>query len=83
MSGSAWRRSGGVRILRWTQQGRGKRGGAGSISCNHLANGETWSLTIYAEADNSKVPASELKLIKETIDDGQDTKDDEWGRRAA
>ena len=46
MSGTVVRGSGGVRKVRWAQQGRGKSGGA-----------------------SSTIPAHELRLIKETIDD--------------
>ena len=44
-------------------------GGARIIYYNRLANGEIWLLTIYAKGDRSTIPAHELKLIKETIDD--------------
>ena len=69
MAGSVVRGSGGVRKLRWAKQGRGKSGGARIIYYNRLANGEIWLLTIYAKGDRSTIPAHELKLIKETIDD--------------
>ena len=55
--------------MRWAQQGRGKSSGARIIYYNHLANGEIWLLTIYAKGDRSTIPAHELRLIKETIDD--------------
>jgi hypothetical protein len=44
-------------------------GGARVIYFNRLANGETWLLTIYGKGDRSTIPAHELRLIKETIDD--------------
>ncbi len=69
MAGNVVRGSGGVRKVRWAQQGRGKSGGARIIYFNRLANGEIWLLTIYAKGDRSTIPAHELKLIKETIDD--------------
>jgi hypothetical protein len=69
MTGSVVRGSGGVRKVRWAQQGRGKSGGARIIYYNRLANGEIWLLTIYAKGDRSTIPAHELRLIKETIDD--------------
>ena len=34
-----------------------------------LAQREIWLLTIYAKGDRSTIPAHELRLIKETIDD--------------
>ncbi len=69
MAGSVVRGSGGVRKVRWAQQGRGKSGGARIIYYNRLANGEIWLLSIYAKGDRSTIPAHELRLIKETIDD--------------
>ena len=69
MTGSVVRGSGGVRKVRWAQQGRGKSGGARIIYYNRFANGEIWLLTIYAKVDRSTIPAHELRLIKETIDD--------------
>lgn len=66
-AGSVVRGSGGVRKVRWTQQGRGKSGGARIIYFNRLANGEIWLLTIYAKGDRSTIPAHELRVIKETI----------------
>ena len=66
--GSVVKGSGGVRKVRWAQQGRGKSGGARIIYYNRLANGEIWLLTIYAKGDRSTIPAHELRLIKETID---------------
>lgn len=68
-TGSVVRGSGGVRKVRWAQKGRGKSGGARIIFYNRLANGEIWLLTIYAKGDRSTIPAHELRLIKEAIDD--------------
>ncbi len=69
IGGNVVRGSGGVRKVRWAQQGKGKSGGARIIYYNRLANGEIWLLTIYAKGDRSTIPAHELRLIKETIDD--------------
>jgi mRNA-degrading endonuclease RelE of RelBE toxin-antitoxin system len=68
LSGIVIRGSGGIRKVRWAQQGRGKSGGARIIYYNRLANGEIWLLTIYAKGDRTTIPAHELRLIKETID---------------
>lgn len=67
-AGAVVRGSGGVRKVRWAQQGRGKSGGAKVIYYNRLHNGEIWLLTIYSKGDRSTIPANELKLIKEAID---------------
>jgi hypothetical protein len=68
-AGSVVRGSGGVRKVRWAQQGRGKSGGSRVIYFNRLDCGEIWLLTIYAKGDKSTIPAHELQLIKEAIDD--------------
>ena len=68
MAGAVVRGSGGVRKVRWAQQGTGKSGGARVIYYNRLENGEIWLLTIYAKSDRSRIPSHELKLIKEVID---------------
>ena len=60
--------SGGVRKVRWTQQARGKSGGARVIYFNRLANGEIWLLTIYSKGERATIPAQELKLIRKAID---------------
>jgi hypothetical protein len=67
-AGSVVRGSGGVRKVRWAQQGRGESGGARIIYYNKLDNGEIWLLTIYAKGDLSTIPFHELKVIKEAID---------------
>lgn len=69
MAGSVVRGSGGVRKVRWAKHGGGKRGGARIVYYNQLANGEVWLLTIYAKGDRPTIPAHELKLIREAIDD--------------
>ncbi len=67
-AGSVVRGSGGVRKVRWAQQGRGKSGGARVIYYNRLENGEIWLLTLYAKNERSTIPAHELRMIKEVID---------------
>jgi hypothetical protein len=69
-AGSVVRGSGGVRKVRWAQRGRGKSGGARVIYFNRLADGEIWLLTIYAKGERSRIPAHELKQIREAIDHG-------------
>lgn len=68
-AGAVVRGSGGVRKVRWGQGGRGKSGGVRVIYYNPLENGEVWLLTIYGKSDRSTIPASELKTIKEALDD--------------
>jgi hypothetical protein len=60
--------SGGVRKLRWSQPGRGKRGGVRVIYYARTHEGLIWMLTIYAKNEEQNVPAHVLRKIKEEID---------------
>ena len=64
--------SGGVRKVRWSRKGSGKRGGVRVIYFNRLANGEIWLLLIYAKNVKDNIPAHVLKMIKEEIEDEDD-----------
>jgi mRNA-degrading endonuclease RelE of RelBE toxin-antitoxin system len=61
--------SGGVRKLRWSAEGRGKRGGLRVIYYLRSARGELWMLTIYGKNVRENIPAHFLKQMKENIDD--------------
>jgi mRNA-degrading endonuclease RelE of RelBE toxin-antitoxin system len=60
--------SGGVRKLRWSQPGRGKRGGVRVIYYVKGREGLIWMLTIYAKNEEQSIPAHVLRKIKEEID---------------
>ena len=75
-AGTVVRGSGGVRKVRWAQQGRGKSGGTRVVYFNRLAHGEIWLLTIFAKSDRSTIPAHELKLIKEAIEHDRQEKNE-------
>lgn len=60
--------SGGVRKLRWSQPGRGKRGGVRVIYYARTHEGVIWMLTIYAKNEEQNIPAHVLRKIKEEID---------------
>lgn len=62
--------TGGVRKVRWSRGGLGKRGGARVIYYNRLANGEIWLLITYTKAKFDNLPAAFLKELKETIHHG-------------
>jgi hypothetical protein len=62
--------SGGVRKIRWSRQGGGKRSGVRVIYFNRLENGEIWLLVIYAKAKQDNAPAHILKAMKEEIENG-------------
>jgi hypothetical protein len=63
--------SGGVRKVRWSKAGRGKRGGVRVIYFNRLAVGEIWLLVLYAKSAAENVPAHILRQIKGEIEHGQ------------
>ncbi len=67
-SGNVVPGSGGVRKLRWTAEGRGKRGGLRVVYFLRLAHGQIWMLTIYGKNVSENVPAHVLKSMKEVID---------------
>jgi hypothetical protein len=64
--------SGGVRKVRWSRGGSGKRGGVRVVYFNRLANGEIWLLLIYSKSTLDNVPANVLKQLKREIEDGND-----------
>lgn len=67
-SGDVIPKSGGVRKVRWSREGMGKRGGVRVIYYNQLANGEIWLLLIYAKNKHDNIPAHVLKAIKEELE---------------
>jgi hypothetical protein len=58
--------SGGVRKIRWSKTGAGKRGGVRVIYFNSSQE-ETWLLTMYVKNERENIPAHELKKIREAI----------------
>jgi hypothetical protein len=62
--------SGGVRKVRWSRSGQGKRGGVRVIYYNQVGAGLIWLLTIYAKSRQENVPANILKALKEELVDG-------------
>ncbi len=59
--------SGGVRKLRWTMAGSGKRGGLRVIYYFKKKNDEIWLLTIYSKREVENIPAHILRKIAEEI----------------
>jgi hypothetical protein len=62
--------SGGVRKVRWTRPGMGKRGGLRIIYFVRYQLNEFWMLTLYAKAKREDVPAHILKQLLEAFRDG-------------
>jgi hypothetical protein len=64
--------SGGVRKIRWSRKGAGKRGGIRVIYFNQFTAGHIWLLTLYSKSAAENIPSHVLKAIKEEIDNAQD-----------
>jgi hypothetical protein len=62
--------SGGVRKLRWSTAGRGKRGGIRVIYYWKCADDEIWMLTAYAKNERATIPAHILRQIAEEVKNG-------------
>ena len=64
--------TGGVRKVRWSRPGTGKRGGVRVVYYNRLADGCVWLLLIYAKSAQDGLPAHVLNDAREMIDDAQE-----------
>ena len=62
--------SGGVRKVRWSRPGMGKRGGLRVIYFVRYRPNEFWMLTLYAKATRENVPAHILKQLLEVFRNG-------------
>jgi hypothetical protein len=62
--------SGGVRKVRWSRPGTGKRGGLRIIYFIRYRPNEFWMLTLYAKATRKNVPAHILKQLLEAFRNG-------------
>jgi len=60
--------TGGVRKLRWTRAGMGKRGGLRIIYYVQDAKGRIWLLTLYAKSARENIAAATLRRYREVID---------------
>ncbi len=69
-AGAVIRGSGGVRKLRWTASGRGKRGGFRVIYFVRHPKGIIWMLTIYPKSEIDSIPGHVLRQIRKEIEDG-------------
>lgn len=61
--------TGGVRKVRWTRPGSGKRGGVRVVYYNRFADGRIWLLLIYAKSARDNLPAHVLNAAREMLDD--------------
>ena len=60
--------SGGVRKVRWTLPGRGKRGGLRVIYYVRSRRGLIWMLTLYPKNVTENIPAHVLNQIRQEIE---------------
>ena len=61
--------SGGLRKVRWSRGGMGKRGGARVIYFNEF-QGRIWLLIVYAKAKYDNLPAEFLARLKNEVSNG-------------
>ncbi len=59
--------SNGIRKLRWSSSGRGKRGGARVIYYFSLGRGQILLLDIYAKNEKDDLTFEELKILKNIV----------------
>lgn len=64
--------SGGVRKVRWSRPGQGKRGGVRVIYYNQIGESLIWLLTIYAKSRQENAPPHILRALKEELVDGHE-----------
>lgn len=62
--------TGGLRKVRWSRPGMGKRGGARVIYFNEF-EGSIWLLMIYTKAKFDNLPAKFLAQLKREVEHGQ------------
>ena len=66
-AGERVRDSGGVRKLRWSRRGMGKRGGLRVIYYVQFEPNEFWMLTLYSKSKKDNVPGHILKELLEAF----------------
>ena len=64
--------SGGLRKVRWSASGRGKRGGARIIYYNVSKRGTIWLLIAYTKAKFDNLSPNLLKELRNAIDEEKD-----------
>lgn len=70
-SGDVIPMTGGLRKVRWSRTGMGKRGGARVIYYNRLGDGNIWLLMVYTKAKFDNLPIAILQTLREEVDDGR------------
>lgn len=54
----------GLRKVRWTYSGKGKRGGTRVIYFNYIEDGEVWLLDIYSKNDKANISSSAIEKLQ-------------------
>jgi hypothetical protein len=60
-------RSKGLRKVRWSGNGKGKKGGLRVIHFNRLENNEIWLLDIYAKSEKENIGVKYLKILRKGV----------------
>jgi len=60
--------TGGLRKIRWTASGKGKRGGTRIIYYWEIAHQQIYLLTLYAKNEMSDLSANDKKVLKEMLE---------------
>lgn len=63
--------SGGMRKIRWTRAGSGKRGGLRVIYFYQDHRGIIWLLTVYSKSAKENISVKTLKALREVIDNAE------------
>ena len=71
MAGSVITGSGGLRKVRWSRAGMGRRGGARVIYYNVLADGLIGLLMVYTKAKFDNLPTEFLVLLRKEFENDQ------------
>jgi hypothetical protein len=67
-AGDVIKQTGGCRKVRWSLEGRGKRGGVRVIYLNQLGDGHIWLLFMYSKNVQADAERKLLTKLRETID---------------
>ena len=68
-TGDLIRGGAGLRKLRWSAQGRGKRGGARVIYYRHVSGDRIYLIYGYVKSRSEDLTAHQLKLLRELMKD--------------
>ncbi len=71
MAGELVPGTGGVRKLRWSRAGMGKRGGVRVLYYVQDAKGRIWLLTVYAKSARENIPNELLNELRKVADHAQ------------